>query len=138
MLDPRARVTGTATASESPAEVELEIVNQYGANALMLKLGTSCVLLDPAEIDELIETLGLARVDLEPAVPAEVPRGHQFPLETEPRWKTIVDPAFAGVVLFLRHSGLGWTGFAIPLASAHRLLEIGQRRVVFPVSQSVN
>jgi hypothetical protein len=138
VLDPRAWVAEVATANEPSAEVEFEIVNPYGANALMLKLGTSRVLLDPAEIDELIEALGFARADLEPAVPAEVPRGHAFPIETESRWKIIADPAFAGVVLFFRHSGLGWTGFAIPLASAHRLLEIGERRVSLPMSQSVN
>lgn len=131
MLDPRPHSTDTP-------QVELEIVNEYGANALMLKLGESRILLDPAEIDEIIEALGLARVDLAPAVLAEVPRGQQFPIETQPGWKMIVDPAFAGVVLFFRHSGFGWTGFAIPLHSAKRLLEIGHGRVSPPVSQSVN
>lgn len=122
----------------SVSRVELEIVNEYGANALMLKLGNSRVLLDPASISELIEALGQARAELLPAVPAQVPRDQQFPVETEPRWKTIVDPAFAGVLLFLRHSGFGWAGFAIPLASAHRLLEIGNRPVMPPGSRSVN
>ncbi len=131
MLDPRPHSTGAS-------EVELEIVNEYGANALMLKLGNSRALLDPASIGELIEALGLARAELLPAVPAQVPRDRQFPIETEPRWKTIVDPGFAGVLLFLRHSGFGWAGFAIPLASAHRLLEIGHRPVMPPGSQSVN
>ncbi|MFP6560786.1 hypothetical protein WJ542_21155 [Paraburkholderia sp. B3] len=124
--------------SASASHVELALVNEYGANALMLRIGKSRGLLDPADVDSLIEALGHARIALTPTVPTEVPLDQQFPLETQPLWQTIVDPAFAGVVVFLRHSGFGWTGFAISLASVDRLLEIGYRRAIPPVSKTLN
>ncbi|WP_213308979.1 hypothetical protein [Paraburkholderia sacchari] len=119
-------------------DLDMEIVNEYGANSLRVRLGQDDVLLSPKEIDQIIELLGMARADVDPHVPLEVLRDRQFPLETRTTWKVIVDPGFHGAVVFLRHSGYGWTGFAIPYASLLKLLESGLKLPQHFGSRSVN
>lgn len=119
-------------------QLKMELVNEYGAHALLITLGESTVLLGVDEIDEIIEQLGLVRPDLAPAVPLQVPRDQQFPIETQTRWQTIVNPLYNGAVLFFRHSGFGWAGFAVPTPGLVRLLDIGKQKSAPLVSQSIN
>lgn len=124
--------------TDSDYDLNMEIVNEYGASALRVRLGKEDVLLRPKEIDEIIELLGLARADIEPPVPREILRNHQFPLETRTTWKVIVDPGFCGAVVFFRHGGYGWTGFAIPYASLLEILALELEAPLHFVNRSVN
>ncbi|WP_052392088.1 hypothetical protein [Paraburkholderia bannensis] len=103
---------------------QMEIIDDDGDSKLRVQLGQNSTTLSPHEVDEIIELLGLTRADMEPEVPLEVARNHQFPLETQPAWKVIVDQNFHGAVLFFRHSGYGWTGFAIPYESLTKILDL--------------
>jgi hypothetical protein len=86
-------------------------------------MGDSSVLLDASEIDTLIDELNDVRSDLLPFAARVLPRDHQFVVETNPVWQTVRNPLFDGLVVFLRHSGLGWIGFAIPNTSIIKLVE---------------
>jgi hypothetical protein len=105
------------------AQIEMEIMNEYGAQSLLLKMGDDSVLLEPAEIDVLIEELGNRRSDMKPYTSAQMARDRQYVVETSPVWQTVRNPLFDGLVVFFRHSGFGWTGFAIPNGSLRKLLE---------------
>jgi hypothetical protein len=41
----------------------------------------------------------------------------------DPCWHSEKHPLYEGAVLFLRHSGLGWAGFALPTHSLTKLHE---------------
>lgn len=119
-------------------EVQMEIVNESDVCALRVQIGRDFSLLSPREVDEIIEALGFARAELEPSVPFEIERNHQFPLETRPVWKVIIDRNFVGAVVFFRHSGYGWTGFAIPYESLKKILALDLRPAFPVVSHSLN
>ncbi|CAG9224447.1 conserved hypothetical protein [Paraburkholderia tropica] len=101
--------------------MSVELVNEYGEQALCVKVDDRAALLDAAEVDGLIEELGKLRASMRPAVPDQPLRSHQYVIEIDPCWYTERNPLFDGAVLFLRHTGLGWAGFAIPTESMHRL-----------------
>jgi hypothetical protein len=107
-----------------PPDLEMEIVNEYGPNSLMLKAGEDHVLLSVVEVDELIEKLSVVRSDMLPATSVEPSRKHQYVIETTPLWQAMRNPLIDGLIIFLRHSGYGWTGFGIPRASIERLVEL--------------
>ncbi|MDR3099890.1 MAG: hypothetical protein LBV73_22840, partial [Paraburkholderia sp.] len=101
--------------------MSVELVNEYGEHTVCVKVDGHAALLDAGEVDGLIETLGKLRATLRPAVPEQPLRTHQYVLEIDPCWYTERNPLFDGAVVFLRHTGLGWAGFAIPTESLHRL-----------------
>ncbi len=105
-------------------EIEMEILNEYGPNSLLLKVGEHRVLLDAVELDELIEQLSALRSDILPETPSEPSPTHQYVIETAPHWQTACNPLLDGLIVFLRHSGYGWAGFGMPRASIERLAEI--------------
>jgi hypothetical protein len=121
-----------------PPDIEMEILNQYGQNSLLLKAGDDQVLLDAAELDDLIEQLSIARSDVLPETPLEPSRTHHYVIETTPLWQTIRNPLLDGLVVFLRHSGYGWTGFGIPRASIERLAELMAPLVTPPIQAPVS
>jgi hypothetical protein len=94
-------------------DITMERLNDYGANSLLLKMRKCSVLLDTPELDELIERLSAIRQEILPETPIRPSPNHQYVVETEPVWRTIRNPLFDGLVVFFRHSGFGWTGFAI-------------------------
>ncbi|MBN3813696.1 hypothetical protein EHZ19_25175 [Paraburkholderia bannensis] len=101
--------------------MSVELVNEYGEQALCVKVDGNTALLDAAEVDGFIEELSKLRASMRPAVPDQPLRSHQYVIEIDPCWYTERNPLFDGAVLFLRHTGLGWAGFAIPTESMHRL-----------------
>jgi hypothetical protein len=105
-------------------DVEMEVVNEFGTEEIHIRIGDSSALLTAAEVDRLIEQLGLIRCDLAPEVERYVSRDHRYAVENRPRWRTIAYPMFDGVVVFLRHGGFGWTGFAIPSAALGELIDL--------------
>ena len=96
-------------------------VNEYGQNAVRIAIEDSAVLLEVADLDAVIEHLSVLRATMRPEVPKEPLRTHQYVIEIDPCWHTEKHPLHDGAVLFLRHSGLGWAGFALPTESLARL-----------------
>jgi hypothetical protein len=99
------------------------VINQYGPNSLLVSMEQSNVLLDPQEVDALIELLGAYRSEMQPPVPLSPSRSHKYVIENNPTWHTEGNPLLDGAVVFFRHSGFGWAGFAIPRASLIKLIE---------------
>ncbi|CAB3724487.1 hypothetical protein LMG27174_05241 [Paraburkholderia rhynchosiae] len=106
-----------------PPAMSLEVVNEYGKPAVRMAIENAAVLLDAEDIDRLIHHLGYLRAGIRPDVPTQPSTRQQFVLEMDPCWHTEKHPLYDGVVLILRHSGLGWTGFALPTHSLTELRE---------------
>jgi hypothetical protein len=77
----------------------IEMMNEYGTHAVRIA------------------------VDEGPEVPKEPSRTHQYVIEMNPCWHTEKHPLYDGAVLFMRHTGLGWAGFALPTPSLAKLTE---------------
>ncbi|MGA7817901.1 hypothetical protein [Caballeronia sp.] len=112
--------------------LSVEKIEERGHQAVRFNVGSSAAMLDVKDVDALIETLGRMRSALSPSPPTEPSLTHEYPIEIDPCWYIDTNPLFDGVVLLLRHTGLGWTGFAIPQASLERL----QEAIVRPVQHS--
>ena len=104
-----------------PPELTLEVLNQYGSSSLLITMNQCNVLLDPSEVDALIGELITYRTEMQPQVSTSPSRTHKYVIESAPSWHIEGNQRFDGAVIFFRHSGLGWTGFAIPRASLARL-----------------
>ncbi|WP_322015726.1 hypothetical protein [Paraburkholderia sp. J12] len=101
--------------------MSVELINQYGEHAVCVNVDGNAALLEAADVDGLIEELSKLRAQMRPAVPDQLSRSHQYVIEVDPSWYTERNPMFDGAVVFLRHTGLGWAGFAIPTESMQRL-----------------
>lgn len=101
--------------------MSIERLNEYGQNAVRIAIDDSAVLLEVADLDAVIEHLSALRAMMRPEVPKEPLRTHQYVIEIDPCWYAEKHPLHDGAVLFLRHSGLGWAGFALPTESLARL-----------------
>jgi hypothetical protein len=99
----------------------VEPVQDSGHQAVRFNIGANAVILDVNELDALIEHLGMVRSGLTPALPNEPSHTHNYAIEIDPCWYLDKNPLFDGIELLLRHTGLGWTGFAIPQSSLERL-----------------
>lgn len=103
--------------------MSIELINEYGANAVRFAIEENSVLLEPQELDAVIERLALLRAAMRPEIPKEPSRTHQYVIEMDPCWHTEKHPLYEGAVVFMRHSGLGWAGFALPTQSLSKLSE---------------
>ncbi|HEY1999142.1 MAG TPA: hypothetical protein VGH41_18775 [Paraburkholderia sp.] len=101
--------------------MSIEMINEYGAQAVRVAIEEHSVLLEAPELDAVIERLSLLRAAMRPEIPKEPSRTHQYVIEMDPCWHTEKHPLYEGAVLFLRHSGLGWAGFALPTHSLSTL-----------------
>ncbi|WP_345813640.1 hypothetical protein AAGS40_05170 [Paraburkholderia sp. PREW-6R] len=101
--------------------MSIEKVNEYGRNAVRISIEGRAVLLEAGDLDAVIEHLSALRATMRPEVPKAPLRAHQYIIEVDPCWHTEHHPLHDGAVLFLRHSGLGWAGFALPPESLARL-----------------
>jgi hypothetical protein len=81
-------------------------------------------LLEAADIDALIEHLAMLRAHMRPEIPKVPARTHDYVIEIDPCWHAEKHPLFEGAIVFFRHTGLGWAGFAIPTSSLLKLNEI--------------
>ncbi|CAB3783661.1 hypothetical protein [Pararobbsia alpina] len=104
--------------------LKLEIVNPYGANSLLLSIEGNSVVLDPSEVDALIENLSGYRSEMQPAVDASLSKSRQYVIENNPTWHIESNPLLDGAVVFMRHTGFGWKGFAIPRESLKKLIDV--------------
>jgi hypothetical protein len=103
--------------------MKIEMVNQYGKNAVRVAIEQTSILLEVEDVDAMIEHLSLVRASMRPEVPKEPSRTHQYVIEMDPCWHSQQHPLYDGAMLFLRHTGLGWAGFALPTHSLAKLSE---------------
>jgi hypothetical protein len=101
--------------------MKIDVISQDGETALKLTIGTQVKVLDGAGVEELVARLALMRASMRPPVAHEPLRTKQYVIEVDPCWLAQPNAAGDGAVLFLRHSGLGWTGFALPQESIEKL-----------------
>jgi hypothetical protein len=90
----------------------IEMMNEYGTHTVRIAVDEATVLLEAQEVDAVIERLSLIRAAMRPEVPKEPSRTHQYVIEMNPCWHTE-----------MRHTGLGWAGFALPTPSLVKLNE---------------
>lgn len=101
--------------------MNIEKVNEYGEQAVRIAIDGSEMVLQVDELDAMIEHLSMVRATMRPEVPKEPRRTHQYVIEMDPCWHSEKHPLYDGAVLFMRHSGLGWAGFALPVESLGKL-----------------
>jgi hypothetical protein len=101
--------------------MRIDKINEYGKQVVLVTIGDASVALDPEDVDGVIQYLSLLRASMQPAIPDVPPRDQQYVMEMDPCWYTERHPLYGGAVLFLRHTGLGWAGFALPPHSLARL-----------------
>jgi hypothetical protein len=103
--------------------MKTELVSENGTPVVRLEIGDHRAHLGASDVDSLIENLGAARAAMQPAVPGRISRQHQYCVEIDPCWYAEPHPSLGRVVVFLRDTGLGWTGFSIDRDSARKLCD---------------
>jgi hypothetical protein len=103
--------------------LNIEMVNAYGDNGLRVSVETGSLILEVPTVDALIEELGKLRSEMHPSVPQEISPTKQHLVEMDPYWHAEQSPLLDGSVVLFRHSGLGWTCFAIPRPSLEKLIQ---------------
>lgn len=76
--------------------------------------------LEAPEVDRLISLLAAARAEMAEKVPARLDPGSRVPATVGPAWQASSTTADTRGVM-LRHPGLGWLGFVLPLDEARAL-----------------
>lgn len=91
--------------------LRIDLVNQDGRHALRLTVGNDTTVLDGAGVGELIEQLAFYRAAMKPAIPGAMLPKHRYHITIDPCWYVEPSQLFDAKVMFLRHEGVGWTGF---------------------------
>jgi hypothetical protein len=99
----------------------LDVLEKESDSALRFRIADRASLLPAAEVDSLIQRLVLLRARMQPPQPAQPEASGDYPLEMDPCWRVDYSPLL-GPVLLLRHSGAGWTAYALPAESIDRLV----------------
>jgi hypothetical protein len=92
--------------------LRIDRVECEGKAALRFECGDAATTLDGAQAEALIQRLALYRSAMKPAVGPQISRTHGYHVAIEPIWFAEPNLTIDGVVLLLRHGGLGWIGFA--------------------------
>jgi len=103
--------------------IEIRMLDESSADLLLVTLGSSQVVLDTGDVDGLIDRLSKLRSGMRPVTPQKLAIPHQYVIEMDPRWQIVKNPLFDGLLMLLRHSGLGWSCFAMPNHSIGKILE---------------
>jgi hypothetical protein len=69
---------------------------------------------DSSAIDEIVHALASARGQMSGPVPVDLPDGTHPLADYDPRWYVLPDTTNKFATLWLRHPGLGWSGFGLP------------------------
>lgn len=81
------------------------------------------IILETPEVEDVIHKIAAARASMAERVPPEIDPGSRLFAVDDPMWRTKV-PSSApkpGVVLALRHPGLGWIANLLPPAETRAL-----------------
>jgi hypothetical protein len=103
--------------------MRIELVNEGDTKVVRLEIGLHVMHLGANDVDTLIEQLGVFRAAMLPEVPRSVSRTRQYSIEVDPSWYAEAHPSSNAVVVFLRDTGIGWAGFAIPRCKAAEFCE---------------
>lgn len=83
--------------------------------------GRGIVKLEAADIDALIAELSQYRSTMAPEVPRQLAKSTNVAGIRDPMWILRAPPGSTDRVLLVRHPGLGWLMFQLPVAEATRL-----------------
>lgn len=101
--------------------LRIEQVEHEGQTALRVECGEAATMLDGAQTEALIQRLALYRSAMKPAVTRQISHTHDYHITLEPAWFAEPNLTIDGTVLLLRHTGLGWIGFAFDSAALKRM-----------------
>lgn len=116
----------------SMAEHRIDFIPQRDRSAATIVIdgpsGNVQMSANAMELDRLIEALSMIRSGLHESVPGELSEGTKLTAIEDPAWRT--RPQFAahakGVMLVLRHPGLNWRAFLLPV---HEAIALGSNLV---------
>jgi hypothetical protein len=117
--------------------MKIETVQQNGGKWLHLAIGKHDSLLDGKDVEGLIEQLSFHRSAMKPQVAEALSPTHHYTIEMHPGWYAEPHPVLNGLVLFMRHSGYGWTGFYLPKESLARLHREFRKCIAAPAKTGV-
>ena len=100
--------------------LQLHVTNESGAPVVRFTIAGKSSVLGVVDVETMIAQLARIRASMQPAHPA-APPASEYPMEFDPCWRVDVPAQFDGVVLSLRHLGVGWTAFALPPSSLAKL-----------------
>lgn len=103
--------------------IRIELVNEGDTKSVRLEIDQYLMHLGSEDVGMLIEQLGAFRAAISPAVPGRVSRKHKYSIEVDPFWYAEPHPTSDAIVVFLRDTGKGWIGFAIPREKAVEFCE---------------
>lgn len=98
----------------------LDLFDHADVPALRFTIADKSCLLQTSAVDELIQQLIALRGRLDPPQPREPVRSSNYPLEMDPSWYVEHSPLL-GLVILLRHPGVGWMAYSLPTESVKRL-----------------
>lgn len=101
--------------------LKVDAVDEAGLKRVRFDIGGESAMLGAQDIDALIDWLGKTRATMTPSPPMEPQKHQQYVVELDPCWYVEKNPLIDGIVLLLRHSGLGWAGFSMPQSSLEKL-----------------
>lgn len=102
--------------------LELHVTHETGTPVVRFTIAGASSVLGVADIEAMIAQLVGIRGAMQPAHPVAPPVG-AYPMEVDPCWRLDRANQFDGVILSLRHPGIGWTAFALPSSSLASLRE---------------
>jgi hypothetical protein len=102
--------------------LHIELLQDDGSPVLQLSVGEQSRQLDAADTEALIQQLALLRATMDSAVPEQMSSTHRYHVEVDPCWYAQPREE-GGIVLLMRHEGIGWHGFAL---SEQQLRAFGQ------------
>lgn len=104
-----------------PVRVEAAIADDKRSALLTFRSGTSTLLVaaaDTTSVEALISSLGALRHQMLDPVPADWPGGVLPIAAFNPRWYVWPDTQNKFATFWIRHPGLGWSGFGFPRSEA--------------------
>ena len=104
----------------SELRLELQVLPE-GQHQLVLSLPQAGpYVMNVGDAETLVQAVAQQRQKMKPEVPHHFPQGPRSAI-LDPRWYVAHETLVDGCALHLRHPGLGWLSFAVPLQSLRDL-----------------
>jgi hypothetical protein len=101
-----------------------------GPEKAVVTFPAEAVSMNASDVADLIESLGRVRTGMRPEVPRDPKLGAVVSTVADPRFWVAPEGMVGGVLLSLRHPGLGWLYFQIPSAEIETLVALLQKHTV--------